>query len=96
MQLGARDLSGARQTVRWTAGTASDGVSAGPTSGSLVVPKGGDQTQSVAITAPTAEGRYTQTFAFTDGTVIGGFDSVYVVTLENGHWGVKIRSSFAP
>jgi hypothetical protein len=31
-----------------------------------------------------------------DGSVIGGFDSVYVVTKENGHWGVKIRSSFAP
>ncbi|MGH6870607.1 MAG: hypothetical protein ACREHE_03790 [Rhizomicrobium sp.] len=31
-----------------------------------------------------------------DGSVIGGFDSIYVVTLENGHWGVKIRSSFAP
>jgi hypothetical protein len=31
-----------------------------------------------------------------DGSVIGGFDSIYVVTLENGHWGVKARSSFAP
>ena len=31
-----------------------------------------------------------------DGSVIGGFDSVYVVTLEDGHWGVKIRSSYAP
>ncbi len=31
-----------------------------------------------------------------DGSVIGGFDSVYVVTKEKGHWGVKIRSSFAP
>lgn len=31
-----------------------------------------------------------------DGSIIGGFDSVYVVTRENGHWGVKIRSSFAP
>ncbi len=31
-----------------------------------------------------------------DGSVIGGFDSIYVVTRENGHWGVKIRSSFAP
>src|SRR3712207_4707999 len=31
-----------------------------------------------------------------DGTVIGGFDSIYVVTLQDGHWGVKIRSSFAP
>ena len=31
-----------------------------------------------------------------DGSVIGGFDSIYVVTCENGHWGVKARSSFAP
>ena len=31
-----------------------------------------------------------------DGGVIGGFDSIYVVTLENGHWGVKARSSYAP
>lgn len=31
-----------------------------------------------------------------DGSVIGGFDSVYVITLEGGHWGVKIRSSYAP
>ena len=31
-----------------------------------------------------------------DGSVIGGFDSVYVVTCQDGHWGVKIRSSYAP
>lgn len=31
-----------------------------------------------------------------DGSVIGHFDSIYVVTRENGHWGVKARSSFAP
>jgi hypothetical protein len=31
-----------------------------------------------------------------DGSEIGGFDSLYVVTCENGHWGVKARSSFAP
>ncbi len=31
-----------------------------------------------------------------DGSVIGGFDSIYVVNRENGHWGVKIRSSYAP
>lgn len=31
-----------------------------------------------------------------DGSVIGGFDSIYIVTCENGHWGVKGRSSFAP
>ena len=31
-----------------------------------------------------------------DGSVISGFDSIYVVTRENGHWGIKARSSFAP
>ena len=31
-----------------------------------------------------------------DGSVIGGFDSMYVVTNQDGHWGVKIRSSYAP
>ena len=31
-----------------------------------------------------------------DGSLIGGFDSVYVVTLVDGHWGVQARSSFAP
>ena len=30
------------------------------------------------------------------GSVIGAFDSIYVITCEDGHWGVKIRSSFAP
>jgi hypothetical protein len=31
-----------------------------------------------------------------DGSVLGGFDSIYVVTCEDGHWGVKARSSYAP
>jgi hypothetical protein len=31
-----------------------------------------------------------------DGSVIASFDSIYVITCENGHWGVKARSSFAP
>jgi hypothetical protein len=31
-----------------------------------------------------------------DGSLIGAFDSIYVVTCDNGHWGVKARSSFAP
>ena len=31
-----------------------------------------------------------------NGSVIGGCDSIYVVTCEAGHWGVKARSSFAP
>ena len=31
-----------------------------------------------------------------DGSELGAFDSIYVVTCEEGHWGVKARSSFAP
>ncbi|HMM15021.1 MAG TPA: hypothetical protein PKA57_10375 [Parvibaculum sp.] len=31
-----------------------------------------------------------------DGSVIGSYDSIYVVTRQNGHWGIKARSSFAP
>jgi hypothetical protein len=31
-----------------------------------------------------------------DNTVLGSFESLYVVTRENGRWGVRIRSSFAP
>lgn len=31
-----------------------------------------------------------------DGTLISGFDSIYVVTRVNGHWGVQARSSLAP
>ena len=31
-----------------------------------------------------------------DGSEIAAFDSIYVVTLQDGHWGIKIRSSFAP
>jgi len=31
-----------------------------------------------------------------DGSVIGSFESLYILTKENGQWGVKLRSSFAP
>jgi hypothetical protein len=31
-----------------------------------------------------------------DGSVLGQFDSIYVVTCEDGHWGIKARSSYAP
>jgi len=30
-----------------------------------------------------------------DGSLIGKYESIYVLTKENGHWGVKLRSSFA-
>lgn len=31
-----------------------------------------------------------------DGSLISGFDSIYIVTRVNGHWGIQGRSSFAP
>lgn len=30
-----------------------------------------------------------------DGSVIGSFESLYIVTNEGGRWGVKMRSSYA-
>lgn len=31
-----------------------------------------------------------------DGSVIGEYDSIYIVNRQGGHWGVQGRSSFAP
>lgn len=31
-----------------------------------------------------------------DGSVIASYDSLYILTKEDGRWGVKIRSSMAP
>ena len=31
-----------------------------------------------------------------DGSEVGTYDSLYVVTKQAGHWGVQARSSFAP
>ncbi len=31
-----------------------------------------------------------------DGTVIASYESLYVLTYEEGRWGIKLRSSFAP
>jgi hypothetical protein len=31
-----------------------------------------------------------------DGSLLGGFDSIYIVTRVNGRWGIQGRSSFAP
>lgn len=31
-----------------------------------------------------------------DGSVIGVYDSLYIVTRANGRWGIQARSSFGP
>ncbi|MBM3648341.1 MAG: hypothetical protein FJX11_11170 [Alphaproteobacteria bacterium] len=30
-----------------------------------------------------------------DGSLIGRFDTIYIVTRQDGHWGIQARSSFA-
>jgi hypothetical protein len=30
-----------------------------------------------------------------DGSMIGRFETIYIVTLQDGHWGIQARSSFA-
>ena len=30
-----------------------------------------------------------------DGTLIGRFETIYIVTLQEAHWGIQARSSFA-
>jgi hypothetical protein len=30
-----------------------------------------------------------------DGSLIGAFETIYIVTRQDGHWGIQARSSFA-
>ena len=30
-----------------------------------------------------------------DGSLLGVFETIYIVTLQGGHWGIQARSSFA-
>jgi hypothetical protein len=30
-----------------------------------------------------------------DGSLIGAFETIYIVTRQEGHWGIQARSSFA-
>ena len=30
-----------------------------------------------------------------DGSSLGGFETIYIVTRQDGHWGIQARSSFA-
>ena len=31
----------------------------------------------------------------TDGSLLGQFETIYIVTRQDGHWGIQARSSFA-
>jgi predicted alpha-1,2-mannosidase len=64
--IGARNLTAKGQTVSWSAAATTGGTSTGPVSGSLILAKNGMGSTDVAVTAPTAEGRYYQTFALRD------------------------------
>jgi len=65
LRLGARNLSQSKQTVSWRA-VATPGLTTGPGSGTLLLGKAKDASQSVSISVPATEGRYYQTFTFTD------------------------------
>lgn len=65
--IGARNLTATAQTVSWT-GAGDTGVTVGPTSGTLILPKSGDGTAQVQVAAPTTEGRYDATFTMRDAT----------------------------
>jgi len=30
-----------------------------------------------------------------DGSLLSTFETIYIVTLQDGHWGIQARSSFA-
>lgn len=62
--LGVRGPRGKRQEIRWKS-TADDGVGAGPSSGTVVVPANGDGKQQVRIAVPAKEGRYQVVFHLT-------------------------------
>ena len=68
VQLGARNLSAKSQVVTWSAVANTSGTTVGPQSGSLILAKNGQSSQAVTVSAPTAEGRYYQTFSLRDGS----------------------------
>ena len=78
IDLGVRSLSSAAQTVSWTA-TGANGVTAGPSSGTVSVPAGGDGKQTVAVSAPAAEGRYLVTFKLKSSTGVALPDTLVEV-----------------
>lgn len=51
-----------------------------------IIHSGGDK-----VHVDTCFGRYRE-----DGSLIGEYDSIYIVSKQDGHWGVQGRSSFAP
>ncbi|MFB8182746.1 GH92 family glycosyl hydrolase [Streptomyces sp. NPDC055966] len=59
--LGAREVTGTRQSVTWSA-TASSGVTVSPDHGTLSTAPGSDGTEPITLTAGPAEGRYQVTF----------------------------------
>ena len=70
--IGARNLTGTAQPVSWTSTTSDGGPSTGISSGTLQTPAHKDATQTVGVSVPSTEGRYTVRFSFTaeDGTAL--------------------------
>jgi len=67
ISVAARSLSASGQSVHWTA-SATGGLTVGPDNGTFTVPAAGDGSQTLSLTAPSAEGRYLVTFTMTSST----------------------------
>lgn len=55
-----------------------------------------DQIDAIQVADKAVNIALTATRYAPHGTALHSFDTLYLVTLENGHWGIRARSSFAP
>jgi len=55
-----------------------------------------NERELIQFNAEKAHWRLVYTRYRKDGSVIGVYDSLYVLTLRDGNWGIQARSSFGP
>lgn len=55
-----------------------------------------NERELIQFNADKAHWRLVYTRFRADGSVIGVYDSLYILTRLNGHWGIQSRSSFGP
>lgn len=55
-----------------------------------------DSREMIQWNAVKSHWRLTYTRYRDDGSVIGTYDSLYILTKQDGHWGIQLRSSFGP
>ncbi|WP_369390348.1 GH92 family glycosyl hydrolase [Streptomyces sp. CG1] len=95
--LGARDATGTKQTVTWSA-TASGGVTVSPAHGTLSTAPGSDGTAPVTLTAGTTEGRDQVTFHMktADGTKLPDVSMSVAVAKPGELWPYETYQGIYP